>query len=91
MLRSITERERVRFVMPFLKVMDPLHGTSLDEIVYLSSQNNQGNMRNCGQFHVSAYFTVHRPYFRMFPLDINICFRPVLGIVSRHRFSVSWF
>ena len=29
-------------------------------------------------FHVSAYFTVHRPYFHMFPLDINISFRPVL-------------
>ena len=28
-------------------------------------------------FHVSAYFTVHRPYFRMFPLDVNISFCPV--------------
>ena len=33
-------------------------------------------------FHVSAYFTVHRPYFHMFPLDINISFRPVLMVAD---------
>ena len=35
---------------------------------------------NVASFHVSAYFAVHRPYFRMFPLDINISFRPVIEI-----------
>ena len=29
---------------------------SLDEIVYLSSQNNQGNMQNCGQFSCFSLF-----------------------------------
>ena len=34
----------------------------------------------CGKvasFHVSAYFTVHRPYFPHIPLDINTSFHPV--------------
>ena len=53
--------------------------STLDEIVYLSSRDNQGNIWKCGQFHVSAYFTVHRPYFHMFPLDINISVRVELS------------
>ena len=59
-----------QLLIPGLVQLQYMH--SLDEIVFYHHKIIKETCGNVASFHVSAYFTVHRPYFRMIPLDVFV-------------------